>query len=1083
MNTMMKALLTFTFHYFAMEMQSITGFVPHQGRSQRFQQSFHMAAKSNRDRGENNRARALEVLGQVPPIISDARAANKKGNRGGIREKGKQIATGNTSKSQSIIEGSSDKNLNKNEDHNYDDSVRKQKKQAETAELGINGVSPVSDLFYTNGGNRPLKQQQQKELQQSRRQNQKLENDVNNGHTKKRLRNNKRGKKHTIQEQNNKPKSGDKSGNKKDEIGFSKGSIKSYDKLFQELQKQQQKYDNEQKRSSKNIQNTESKKIRRRGSEFLVGGVAINADPPHRAINIKMDTAHTDWAQVITLSVRDFGPLKHTLSSQIVSPLSRGLFCEHFVHNALKWKICPDDLRDMVARGQQKKKQQQYKQLPKISLQQKRLNLKDDEEKKVLAEKKSELQKQWLLEEKGKVGENKNISNQKQTNNSSDNDKNSSNEEDDDEKPFREDPFLADLVSNMIKYGSNGEELARSLNKAQLESLTELKNRSVDNDGGSRAIDEDINYDDDVTKKRRTDSTENANISYVEEQLPPLPPISSLGPTNNQKNNCELSPQNQQVYISTGEQKMTHPPKEDSSTTSNNNSNKNMLNTNSISKEKNTTANQNEINHKTSFDLEGGEVKFTLESVNKQDLENSGCYGESEGYVFRRILTRGISNAIHAHDFGFELKITDLLLTEIDNITEVSVRFHLRSFSRGKKRSSQKLQKVAKELNDVLSEVVENGEMFASIAQSTKQELSWPLDLRQRIADECLLDSNVDTESGEAMEALLSNDKNHSGKNNAGNNRKNNTKGGRRKENNNKAVQAQEHPLLVGDPFSTSGSDDFHPDDLFLGGGNDGIFHDYSEENSSSAPYHGSLGPLLVDSVIERAKQRQPRVIAIGDVHGCIDELQALLRRCDYRPGDMIVFLGDLVSKGPDSTSVVQMAREIGAIGVRGNHDFAVIQWHQAIASGADLPLIRSEHFHIACNLGREDMKWLHNLPWYISSRELSALFVHAGFVSGVRLQKQNPRLMMNMRSILPDGTVTSKFFNNWPWARVWDGPQTVLFGHDADRGLQHYENAIGLDTGCVYGGRLTACILPEKRLVSVNAKQQYFEYRRKHFD
>ena len=130
------------------------------------------------------------------------------------------------------------------------------------------------------------------------------------------------------------------------------------------------------------------------------------------------------------------------------------------------------------------------------------------------------------------------------------------------------------------------------------------------------------------------------------------------------------------------------------------------------------------------------------------------------------------------------------------------------------------------------------------------------------------------------------------------------------------------------------------------------------------------------------------------------------------------------------------MAREIGAIGVRGNHDFEVIRWHQAIKSGVDPPVVGSEHFHIASCLTKADMKWLYTLPWYMSSKELGALFVHAGFVSGIRLAKQNPRLMMNMRSILPDGTVTSKFFNNWPWARLWDGPQTVLFGHDADRGL-----------------------------------------------
>ena len=261
------------------------------------------------------------------------------------------------------------------------------------------------------------------------------------------------------------------------------------------------------------------------------------------------------------------------------------------------------------------------------------------------------------------------------------------------------------------------------------------------------------------------------------------------------------------------------------------------------------------------------------------------------------------------------------------------------------------------------------------------------------------------------------------------------------------------------------------------------MFHDYSESGLATSPFSGELGPLLLDAATQRAIQRHPRVIAIGDVHGCLDELQMLLRRCDYQPGDLVVFLGDLVSKGPDSLSVVQMAREIGAIGVRGNHDFEVIRWHQAITSGADPPVIGSEHFHIAAGLSKADLKWLYSLPWFISSKALGALFVHAGFVSGIRLNKQNPRLMMNMRSILPDGTVTSKFFNNWPWARLWDGPQTVLFGHDADRGLQQYEHAIGLDTGCVYGGRLTACILPEKRLVSVSAKREYFQYRRKHFD
>ena len=56
----------------------------------------------------------------------------------------------------------------------------------------------------------------------------------------------------------------------------------------------------------------------------------------------------------------------------------------------------------------------------------------------------------------------------------------------------------------------------------------------------------------------------------------------------------------------------------------------------------------------------------------------------------------------------------------------------------------------------------------------------------------------------------------------------------------------------------------------------------------------------------------------------------------------------------------------------------------------------------------------------------------------------------------------------------MWQGPELVIFGHDAKRGLQQEENAIGLDSGCVYGKKLTGIILPEREFVFVNAVREH---------
>eukprot|EP01041_Mallomonas_annulata_P001506 gene1506-2901_t len=235
-----------------------------------------------------------------------------------------------------------------------------------------------------------------------------------------------------------------------------------------------------------------------------------------------------------------------------------------------------------------------------------------------------------------------------------------------------------------------------------------------------------------------------------------------------------------------------------------------------------------------------------------------------------------------------------------------------------------------------------------------------------------------------------------------------------------------------------------------------------------------------------------------GDVHGCIDEVCDLLREVKYKPGDLVVFVGDLVAKGPSSVEVVRLAMDLGALSVRGNHDHEVVRQGVIYRNkanrfrggpGPGSPIVPgsgpgstdantvTEHLRIALQLSLKEFKWMSELPYYIRSIDLGTLFVHAGFQKEIRLVEQDPWVMMTMRSLLPDGRISPRCFHKHPWAEKWSGPLTVVFGHDAARGLQSYSNAVGLDTGCVYGGRLTALILPDKDVISVPARKAYQDY------
>jgi predicted phosphodiesterase len=218
------------------------------------------------------------------------------------------------------------------------------------------------------------------------------------------------------------------------------------------------------------------------------------------------------------------------------------------------------------------------------------------------------------------------------------------------------------------------------------------------------------------------------------------------------------------------------------------------------------------------------------------------------------------------------------------------------------------------------------------------------------------------------------------------------------------------------------------------------------------------------------------RTLIVGDVHGCREELEDLLEESGWEEGDQLVLVGDLVAKGPDSLGVVRLMRKLGALAARGNHDQHCLKWWDAKCAGDELPTLRPAHQRVADELEQDDWQWLGALPFWIELAEHDALVVHGGLLPDLPLEDQDPYDLMNMRSILADGTASKDYEEGIPWASVWPGPRLVVFGHDAVRGLQNRPHSVGLDTGCVYGGWLTGLWVPGRDLVSVPARGTYVE-------
>ncbi len=203
-----------------------------------------------------------------------------------------------------------------------------------------------------------------------------------------------------------------------------------------------------------------------------------------------------------------------------------------------------------------------------------------------------------------------------------------------------------------------------------------------------------------------------------------------------------------------------------------------------------------------------------------------------------------------------------------------------------------------------------------------------------------------------------------------------------------------------------------------------------------------------------------PRRVFVGDIQGCRAQLEELLRAVDFTRGrDVLHPVGDLVNKGPDSPGTLRLLREIGAQAVQGNHDRIWLECH----ADADPELRR----------------WLAAQPIVRDLGDI--LMVHAGVhpawdvdtLATRALTEAEIEFATTVRYCATDGAAPPF---DWPppgppfapWDSFYRGRKTIVFGHWARRGLVRGERAVGLDTGCVYGGSLTAWIAETDQIVQV---------------
>lgn len=195
----------------------------------------------------------------------------------------------------------------------------------------------------------------------------------------------------------------------------------------------------------------------------------------------------------------------------------------------------------------------------------------------------------------------------------------------------------------------------------------------------------------------------------------------------------------------------------------------------------------------------------------------------------------------------------------------------------------------------------------------------------------------------------------------------------------------------------------------------------------------------------------------IGDIHGCLEPLKQLMSMISLTKEDQLIFLGDYIDRGPDPKGVVEylLSLEGNPVFLMGNHERMLLDYLEGrnkllylfngggatLKSYGDVSYIPERHLTFF-----KSLRLFYEIDDY--------LFVHAGIRPNLPLEQQDPEDLVWIRG---DFIYHPERY-----------PKTVVFGHTPLEEALMLPDRIGIDTGCVYGGKLTCLILPSRELIQV---------------